>query len=78
MSEITILSDAEIDAVSGAWGTFNYTYNTMNFTINGGTQTQLRQSYWEISRKPLILRGETGEIPVFSEYVVPFIDVFLA
>jgi len=33
MSEITILSDAEIDAVSGAWGTFNYTYNTMNFTI---------------------------------------------
>jgi hypothetical protein len=38
MSEITILSDAEIDAVSGAWGTFSYTYNTMNFTINGGTQ----------------------------------------
>jgi sugar (pentulose or hexulose) kinase len=42
------------------------------------SQAQLRQSHWEISRKPLILRGETGEIPVFSEYVVPFLALFSA
>src|SRR4051812_36518309 len=39
---------------------------------------QLRQSYWEVSRKPLISRGETDGIPGFTEYVVPFPGAFSA
>jgi hypothetical protein len=39
---------------------------------------QLRQSYWEVSRKPLISHGETSEIPVFPKNVVPFTAVFSA
>ena len=39
---------------------------------------QLRQSYWEVSRKHLISRGETDGIPGFSEYVVPFQALFSA
>jgi hypothetical protein len=39
---------------------------------------QLRQSYWEVSRKPLISRGETDEILGFPGNVVPFIATFLA
>ena len=41
-------------------------------------QAQLRQSHWEISRKPLISRGETDAIPGFSEFVVPFPALFSA
>ena len=43
-----------------------------------GILAQLRQSHWEISRKPLISRGETDGIPGFSEYVVPFPALFSA
>jgi len=35
MSDISILSDAEIDSVSGAWG--SYTFN--NFYVNANTVT---------------------------------------
>ena len=31
--------------------------------VDSRCEAQLRQSYWEVSRKPLILRGETDGIP---------------
>jgi hypothetical protein len=40
MSEITILSDAEIDAVSGAWGTKTYnTFVVVAYSVTGGAGT---------------------------------------
>ena len=51
---------------------------SLAWALSSCTLTQLRQSYWEVSRKPLISRGETDGIPGFSEYVVPCPAVFSA
>ncbi|GGC41532.1 hypothetical protein GCM10011504_19970 [Siccirubricoccus deserti] len=35
MSKITVLSDSDLDAVTGAWG--GYTVNVVKYSGNGGT-----------------------------------------